>query len=75
MRLTILDFTFQWHDDLNEDHKKLSVAEYRQQLGKLETRKCMRHTGQTYITGCRSCLSVFCAKCMTEKTTCDGGMI
>ena len=64
---------FQSHDDFNEDHKKLSIAEYKQQSTRLETRKCLKHTGQAYVTGCKTCLSVFCVKCTTEKTLCDDG--
>ena len=67
--------SFQSHADLNEDHKTLTIEEYRKQAGRLETRMCREHKDQVYSLGCGACLSVFCSSCITPHNICSNGKL
>ena len=68
-------FCLQWHDDWNEDHKKISMENYKALSTKLEIRTCEKHKDQPYSLGCKVCLTLICMKCLPELDVCGNGEV
>jgi len=51
----------------------ITVTDYRTQANKLEPRLCTKHSKVLYSLGCRSCLDLFCAECVSALDKCADG--
>ncbi|XP_067932759.1 transcription intermediary factor 1-beta-like [Watersipora subatra] len=60
------------HDDILMDHKYIDIKEYKPQKQKIDIRTCDKHEQQPYSSGCKVCLMVFCSRCFSGLTKCQG---
>ncbi|XP_067931041.1 uncharacterized protein [Watersipora subatra] len=63
----------EFHDEINDGHVTLTITEYVEQAGRLETRNCEKHNTEAYTFGCGICLTAFCFSCISPTNTCKLG--
>ena len=68
-----IKFCLQLHDEVNDDHKKINIENYRVQASKLEIKTCEEHKDQPYSLGCKVCLTLICMRCLPELDICSNG--
>jgi len=56
-----------------DDHRKMTISDYRIQAKRLERRVCPKHTDQQISLGCRVCVQLFCMQCLSGIESCVGG--
>ncbi|XP_067944879.1 uncharacterized protein [Watersipora subatra] len=59
------------HDEMLEEHHKITILEYLTQQQKAKVSSCPNHKDQQYILGCGVCYVLSCLKCVSELPTCD----
>ena len=63
----------QTHNDLNPRHQRLGIKEYLKSPFSKEIRYCQKHKEQPLCLGCKDCLNIGCAKCITVMGVCTNG--
>ena len=66
-------FYFQSHNDALDDHRRITMDEYKKEYRKVEIRHCETHKDKVYNVACEKCHEVFCVKCMLRPTSCSDG--
>jgi len=61
------------HEDLSMNHSTIPISEYRLKAQQLTPRFCTVHKNTEYSMACRSCLTVVCAECLAEESSCTDG--
>ena len=60
----------QGHNFSLDDHKRITMDEYKKEYRKVEIRNCEKHTDRVYSLACKRCNEVFCSKCMMGHQLC-----
>ena len=63
----------QEHDNLLDDHRKISIEEYSVQATNSHLRFCEQHEDQPYTMGCRVCHKLICTTCISNPGICSNG--
>ncbi|XP_067944888.1 E3 ubiquitin-protein ligase TRIM56-like [Watersipora subatra] len=61
------------HDEMLEEHHKITILEYLTQQQKVKVSSCPKHKDQQYVLGCGVCYVLSCLKCVPDLTACDTG--
>ena len=69
-------FLPQNHNEALDDHKRITMDEYKKEYRKVEIRRCEKHTDHVYSVACKKCHGVFCVKCLISKSeNCSNGKL
>ncbi|XP_067940641.1 uncharacterized protein [Watersipora subatra] len=71
--LCLNNYSLSGHDEMLEEHHKITILEYLAQQQKAKVSSCPNHKDQQYILGCRVCYVLSCLKCVSDLPTCDNG--
>ena len=63
----------QGHDELLDDHRKISIEEYSVQATNSHLRFCEQHGDQPYTMGCRVCHKLICTTGISNAGICSKG--
>ena len=69
----IMFFYHQSHNDALDDHRRITMDEYKKEYRKVEIRHCETHKDNVYNVACEKCHEVFCVKCILRPTPCTDG--
>ena len=60
---------------MNDEHKKITIDDYKVQSTKFQVKTCELHMNQSYIMGCKCCRTLFCVDCVSETSSCNNGKL
>ncbi|XP_067944874.1 uncharacterized protein [Watersipora subatra] len=61
------------HDELLEEHHKITILEYLTQQQKAKVSSCPKHKDQQFVLGCKVCYVLSCLECVPDLPSCDTG--
>ncbi|XP_067944981.1 uncharacterized protein [Watersipora subatra] len=63
----------EYHDEMLEEHHKITILEYLTQQQKAKVSTCPKHKELQYVLGCQVCYVLSCLKCVSDLPACDTG--
>ncbi|XP_067945007.1 uncharacterized protein [Watersipora subatra] len=63
------------HDEMLEEHHKITILEYITQQQKAKVSSCRKHEDQQYVLGCNVCYVLSCLKCVPDLPVCEQGTL
>ncbi|XP_067944188.1 uncharacterized protein [Watersipora subatra] len=63
----------EYHDEMLEEHHKITILEYLTQQQKAKVSTCPKHKELQYVLGCEVCYVLSCLKCVSVLPICDTG--
>ncbi|XP_067944875.1 uncharacterized protein [Watersipora subatra] len=61
------------HDEMLEEHHKITILEYLTQQQKAKVSSCPKHKDQQFVLGCKVCYVLSCLECVPDLPSCDTG--